>query len=74
MIFKLEPFRAAHQATVIEFYEKDGINSLAMYCACSLCPVLAAYWFCREKYPADLELTRRIDSVMLFYGTSEVCE
>jgi hypothetical protein len=63
-------FRRAHEKAVLEAYEKDGINSLAMYCACSLCPVLAAYTFCLEKYPADLELTKRIENVKIFYGVT----
>lgn len=73
-IFHIGTFRAAHQELVLEFYEKDGINSLAMYCACSFCPVLAAYTFCLEKYPQDLELTRRIESVKIFYGVDNVEE
>lgn len=72
MIFKLEPFRKAHEQTVQELYEEDGINSIALYCAVSFCPVLAAYWYCREKYPEDKELSRRIQSVMVFYGVERV--
>jgi hypothetical protein len=73
-IFHIGTFRKAHQEIVLEFYEKDGINSLAMYCACSLCPVLAAYSFCQEKYPENEELTKRIKAVMIFYGVQEIKE
>jgi len=72
--FYLSEFRKAHQETVIEYYEKSGPNSLAMYCACTLCPVLAAYIFCLEKYPDDKELTKRIEGVKLFYGETDVAE
>jgi cytochrome c biogenesis protein CcdA len=59
---------------VLEAYEKDGINCLAMYCACAMVPVLAAYTFCAEKYPEDLELTKRIENVKIFYGISTIEE
>jgi hypothetical protein len=67
-------FRQAHQEAVLERYAKDGINSLSLYCACTLCPVLAAYTFCFEAFPEDLELTKRIESVKLFYGVTEIGE
>lgn len=74
MIFKLSPYRNAHEELTQKLYNEDGINSLALYCAVSFCPVLAAYWFCREKKPDDVELTRRIESVKIFYGITEVTE
>ena len=74
MIFKLGQFRKAHENTVREMYSSDGIDSLALYCACSLCPVIAAYWFCREQFPEDNELTKRIENVKLFYGIEKVEE
>jgi hypothetical protein len=72
--FHLAQFRKAHQEAVLAYYEKDGPDSLAMYCACTLCPVLAAYTFCAEKYPEDKELTKRIEGVKLFYGVAKVEE
>lgn len=74
MIFKVKPFRQAHEKFVKERYKEDGINSLALYCAVSFCPVLAAYWFCREIDPDNIELTKRIENVKLFYGIEEVVE
>jgi hypothetical protein len=67
-------FRKAHQELVLEVYAKDGADGLAMYCACMLCPVLAAYSFCLEKYPEDELLTKRIEGVKLFYGVSKIEE
>ena len=72
--FHLAQFRKAHQEAAIAYYEKDGADSLAMYCACTMCPVLAAYTFCLEKYPEDKELTKRIEGVKLFYGVTNVEE
>ena len=72
--FRLSEFRKAHQELVLETYEKDGADGLAMYCACTLCPVLAAYSFCLEKYPEDELLTKRIEGVKLFYGVEGIEE
>lgn len=74
MKFKVGLFRQAHQKFIQERYREAGINSLALYCAVSFCPVLAAYWFCREVDSENPELTRRIESVKLFYGVTEVEE
>jgi hypothetical protein len=74
MNFKIGPFRQAHKTFVQERYMKDGIDSLAMYCAVSLCPVIAAYVYCQEIDPDNPELTRRINSVKIFYGIAEVEE
>jgi hypothetical protein len=68
----IQEFREAHQAKVIELYETDGMGVLSLYCACSMCPVLAAYTFCKEKYPDDEVLTDRIDKVKIFYGVTEI--
>jgi hypothetical protein len=70
--FDVNPYRLAHQEKVLELYEEAGPNALALYCACSFCPVLAAYWFCLEKYPNDKELTKRVENVKLFYGVENV--
>jgi hypothetical protein len=74
MKLNITPFRRAHKELVCKLYLEGGINNLALYCATSLCPVIAAYWFCREVDPDNLELTKRIESVKLFYGITEVCE
>lgn len=74
MIFKIGQFRRAHEEMVHELYRDSGINSISLYCSTSLCPVVAAYWFCRELDPDNVELTRRIESVKLFYGIIEVEE
>lgn len=74
MIFKIGQFRKAHEGAVKEMYVKDGVESLSLYCACSLCPVLAAYWFCRELDPNNLNLTKRIEGVKIFYGIEGVEE
>jgi hypothetical protein len=74
MKFKIGPFRKAHKTFVQERYIKDGIDSLALYCAVSLCPVIAAYTYCQEIDPDNSELTRRIESVKIFYGIDEVEE
>lgn len=67
-------YRLAHELKVKELYKKDGIDSIAFYCAVSYCPVLVAYSFCQEMDPKNEELTRRIQSVKLFYGIGEVEE
>ena len=72
MKFVLSPFREAHEKVVQQRYTELGIDSLSLYCAVSLCPVLAAYLFCLEIDPQNQELTRRIESVKLFYGIEEV--
>jgi hypothetical protein len=72
--FKIGEFRNAHQKYIVERYKEAGIDSLSLYCAVALCPVLAAYWFCREVDSENPELTRRIESVKLFYGVIEVEE
>jgi hypothetical protein len=74
LIFKIGIFRQAHEKFVKERYKEDGIDSISLYCAVSFCPVLAAYWFCREVDLDNKELTRRIESVKLFYGVDEVVE
>jgi len=72
--FKVGLYRKAHESIVCDLYKKDGIDSLSLYSAVSFCPILAAYWFCREKDSDNPELTRRIESVKLFYGITEVEE
>ena len=74
MKFKVKQFRQAHESFVKERYEELGIDSISLYCACSGCPVLAAYLYCKEVDPDNPELTRRIESVKLFYGITEVEE
>lgn len=74
MKFKISQFRNAHESFVKERYQELGIDSISLYCACSGCPVLAAYIFCKEIDTDSLELTRRIDSVKIFYGIEEVEE
>ncbi len=74
MIFKVGIFRQAHEKLVKERYKEQGADSISLYCAVSSCPVLAAYWFCREVDPENSELTKRIDSVKLFYGVTEAIE
>lgn len=74
MKLKLSQYRKAHEAFVKKQYLKEGIDSISFYCSVSFCPVLAAYWFCREVDSENLELTRRIESVKLFYGVTEVEE
>ncbi len=74
MKFRIGQYRQAHEEAVKERYLSDGINSLSLYCAVGFCPVLAAYWFCREIDPNNPELTRRIESVKVFYGVDEVEE
>lgn len=74
MIFKLKVFRKAHEQTVKDLYIEDGINSISLYSAVSFCPILAAYWFCRELDRDNIELTKRIESIKIFYGIEEVIE
>lgn len=74
MKFKVGLYRQAHEKAVKERYEEIGIDSMALYSAVSFCPILAAYWFCREIDPNNPELTRRIENVKLFYGIDEVDE
>lgn len=74
MKFKIGTYRQAHQQFIQERYKEAGIDSLALYCAVALCPVLAAYHFCLEIDSENPELTRRIESVKLFYGVTEVEE
>lgn len=74
MKFKVGLYRKAHEILVHRLYEEDGIDSLSLYSAVSFCPILAAYWFSREKDSDNPELTRRIESVKLFYGITEVEE
>jgi hypothetical protein len=74
MKFKVGQFRQAHQKFVQERYKEDGIDSLSLYSAVSFCPILAAYIFCREIDPDNIELTKRIENVKLFYDIKEVEE
>lgn len=74
MTFNIRPYRQAHEKKVQEMYLERGIDSISFYCAVSYCPVVAAYTFCREIDPANEELTKRIDSVKLFYGVGEVVD
>jgi hypothetical protein len=74
MIFKIGQFRQAHERFVKERFLADGIDSISFYCAVSACPVLAAYLYCKEIDSDNSELTRRIESVKLFYGIEKVEE
>ena len=74
MKFKVGQFRQAHQKFVQERYKEAGIDSLSLYSAVSFCPILAAYIFCREIDPDNIELTKRIENVKLFYDIKEVEE
>ncbi len=74
MIFKISTYRLGHEKNVQDTYRDVGVNGIALYCAVSFCPVLAAYWFCREIDPENKELTRRIESVRIFYGIDDVEE
>jgi hypothetical protein len=74
MKFKVGQFRQAHQKFVQERYKEDGIDSLSLYSAVSFCPILAAYIFCKEIDPDNIELTKRIENVKLFYDIKEVEE
>jgi hypothetical protein len=74
MVFKIGKFRKAHEEYVKARYEELGINSISLYCACSGCPVAAAYSFCAEIDPSNTELTKRIDNVKMFYGIVEIEE
>jgi hypothetical protein len=67
-------YRNAHEVFVKERYFQLGVDSISLYCAVAAFPVIAAYWFCREADPDNPELTRRIESVKLFYGIEEVGE
>lgn len=74
MKFKIAAYRHAHEKKVQELYQEAGPNGIALYCACSGCSVLAAYSYCKEIDPDNPELTRRIESVKIFYGITEVEE
>jgi hypothetical protein len=74
MKFKVGQFRQAHQKFVQERYKEAGIDSLSLYSAVSFCPILAAYIFCKEIDPDNIELTKRIENVKLFYDIKEVEE
>ena len=74
MNLRIGQFRQAHENFVKERFLTDGIDSIAFYCAVSACPVLAAYYYCKEIDPDNPELTRRIEGVKLFYGITKVEE
>lgn len=74
MKFDISPFRKAHEKPIHDLYKEAGPDGIALYCAVSFCPVLAAYWFCRELDSENPELTKRIESVKLFYGVTEVID
>lgn len=74
MNLRIGQFRQAHEKFVKERFLTDGIDSIAFYCAVSACPVLAAYYYCKEIDPDNPELTRRIEGVKLFYGITKVEE
>lgn len=74
MKMKIGTYRKAHEKKIQELYKEAGPNAIAFYCAVSFCPVLAAYWFCREVDFENPELTKRIENVKLFYGITEVEE
>lgn len=74
MIYKISIYRNAHEQKVKDLYAKEGINSISLYCTVSYCPILVGYWFCREVDPENQELTRRIESIKVFYGIEDVQE
>jgi hypothetical protein len=74
MKFHIGVFRQAHEKNIQTLYDESGPDGIALYCAVSFCPVIAAYWFCREYAPDNAELTKRIENVKLFYGINEVVE
>jgi hypothetical protein len=74
MVFKIGKFRKAHEKFVKDRYQELGVDSISLYCACSGCPVLAAYSYCREFDPDNIELTKRIENAKMFYGVTEVVE
>jgi hypothetical protein len=74
MKFNISVYRKVHEKAIHELYQESGPNGISLYCAVSFCPVLAAYWFCREFDSNNPELTKRIENVKLFYGVTEIID
>lgn len=72
MNIDVSPYRTAHKDNIIKEYKERGIDSIAFYSAVSYCPVLALYVFCREEFPEDEEITRRILSIKKFYEIDKI--
>lgn len=72
MNYNIAPFRNAHEKNVQDLYQSDGVDAIALYCAVSFCPVIAAYTFCQEIAPDDVEVARRVLATKNFYGLDKV--
>ena len=70
MKINIDEFRV-HEPLILKQYEKDGLNSVSLYAATAMVPVIALFIFIREVYPS-VELDRRINVLVDFYEYTEV--
>jgi hypothetical protein len=68
MKINIEQFRS-NKAELIKSIEKQGIDSLSLFCACTGLPVIAACFYVKEDLPQyDEEMDRKIAALREFYG------
>lgn len=70
MKINIDEFRV-HESLILKQYAKDGLNSVSLYAATAMVPVIALFCFIREKHPSS-ELDRRINVLVDFYEYTEV--
>jgi hypothetical protein len=70
MKINIDEFRV-HEPLILKQYAKDGLNSVSLYAATAMVPVIALLVFIREVYPS-VELDKRINTLIGFYGYTEV--
>jgi hypothetical protein len=70
MKINIDEFRV-HEPLILKQYEKDGLNSVSLYAATAMVPVIALFCFIREEHPSS-ELDRRINALVEFYEYTEV--
>ena len=71
MKIDINEFRV-HKKIIVEKYLESGIDYVSLYSAVAMVPVISLYCYLREEFPLDTELTTRINSLILFYGYTEV--
>lgn len=72
MKINIDEFRV-HEPLILKQYEKDGLDSVSLYAATAMVPVIALLIFIREIHPSS-ELDRRINVLIEFYGYTEVLD
>jgi len=70
MKINVNEFRV-HEPLIIKHFSQFGIDSIGLYAATAMVPVIALYVYIREVYPSE-ELDRRVNVLIEFYGYTEV--